>query len=551
MKNQKIVWQITIVLFFAVLIPTITIGIIIANISQHSVRKELTYSAAMIARFLGESVENYLNSSNEKLGQTASAIPFFYRNKEVQDYLGEIESKYGLFSNLKIAKSNAILSGMIFDPESYEIQLSASIDDTSALVGSISVANLKKILEKDFSDKSREVFILDIDNSLIASSSENTGNLPAILKELPKEKKVGEPVLFGSVKNRPMAYYRLEKPEWIVVVSTSAELTRQTIDFARFRIVLALVACALFTIFAVSVYTSYLYINIRQLFKGIIAVSKGNYDRKIHLIKNFFTPHELLFLAQEFNYMARKISVSYGELSEKNLELARLDEFRTNLVNAISHEFRTPLTSIVGYASRLLRQDIKIDDATKVNSLKTIKQQAQRLSRMVDDILVVPEIESFKLRLNLVELDLGALIEKSILYINHEGHEFAVNIDPNLTTVLVDEDRMIQILVNLFENATKYALEGTSISVSADAEGRLVISNKSASVPQDMLEKLFNKFTRLDPGLTRTTRGVGLGLFIVRGLANAMNIEIALNYCENKGEFQATLVFKRAGHKNV
>ena len=118
---------------------------------------------------------------------------------------------------------------------------------------------------------------------------------------------------------------------------------------------------------------------------------------------------------------------SYAELTEKNLELKRLDEFRSSLVSAISHEFRTPLTSIIGYSSRLLRSDIKIDEATKQKSLRVIKQQAQRLSAMVDDLLVIPEIESFRLQLNMTELDLTKLLEVSVAYANYNDTKFKIN----------------------------------------------------------------------------------------------------------------------------
>ena len=116
-------------------------------------------------------------------------------------------------------------------------------------------------------------------------------------------------------------------------------------------------------------------------------------------------------LEKEFNYMTKKVASSYTELSEKNLELKRLDEFRSSLVSAISHEFRTPLTSIIGYSSRLLRSDIKVDEETRLKSLRVIKQQAQRLSGMVDDLLVIPEIESYKLRLNIQPLDLSNFLQ--------------------------------------------------------------------------------------------------------------------------------------------
>ena len=164
-------------------------------------------------------------------------------------------------------------------------------------------------------------------------------------------------------------FYKIDNPTWVVVVDTTQKVTAKTINKARYRIIASLSIAALSIIIIVSLYTYYLYINIRQLFKGITAISKGNYDKKIHLIKSLFTPYETIFIAKEFNYMANKIKVSYKDLKEKNKELQKLNEFRENLVNATSHEFRTPLTSIIGYTSRLLRHDIKVDEKTTVRAV--------------------------------------------------------------------------------------------------------------------------------------------------------------------------------------
>ncbi|GBF22643.1 two-component system, OmpR family, sensor histidine kinase KdpD [Candidatus Gastranaerophilus sp. (ex Termes propinquus)] len=555
MKNLKIVQQIIIVLLFALLIPFITIGVIIANVSQQSMRKELTYSAKMISQFTGENIRDYLENAQERLDETTAAIPFFYYAQDTKDYLQQVENNYGLFSDLKIVDKNSVIDGFVFDPGTYTIKLSSKIDSNDkdsawALSAQISVANLEKILTKHFSDGDRGVFIFDIDNSLIASSVKNKdmSSLAKILESLPQEKILEQPEVFGTIKNQPSAYYKLKNPNWTVVVLTNKQLTESTIDLARFRIVLALFTAALFIIFVVGLYTSYLYVNIRQLFKGIIAVSKGSYERKIHLIKSIFTPGEILFLAQEFNSMAQKISESHKAMQDKNAELARLDEFRTNLVNATSHEFRTPLTSIIGYASRLLRQDIKIDEKTRTSSLKIIKQQAQMLSRMVEDLLVVPEIESFRLQLNLENSDLTKIVEESVLYTTAADHRFSVNIDPDLPLVCTDKNRLVQIFINLFENALKYSIPDTPISILGGlVEGRvaIMVSNKSKPIPEEILPKLFEKFTRLDSGLTNTARGTGLGLFIVKGLANAMGIETNLNYDDDMSEFQVTLVFQK------
>ena len=351
--------------------------------------------------------------------------------------------------------------------------------------------------------------------------------------------------LFGNTKNTPKAYYKISNPDWFVVVDTTTKITAKTITKAKYRIILSLIIAALSIIIIVSLYTYYLYINIRQLFKGITAISKGNYDKKIHLIKRAFTPHEIIFLAKEFNYMANKIKVSYKDLREKNKELEKLSEFRENLVNATSHEFRTPLTSIIGYSSRLLRNDIVVDDETKIKSLKIIKQQAQRLSNMVEDLLVIPELESYSLKYNIEEVDLSECIQRAIEYL--ECSEVKINYtisDDFNKMIFADNYRIEQILVNLIDNAQKYTVDNEDVKIEAknDENGTpiVTIENKCEKINDEIKEKLFEKFIRADSKLTRTTRGTGLGLYIVKGLCEAMKTDIELE-CDD--EFIITLKF--------
>ena len=109
--------------------------------------------------------------------------------------------------------------------------------------------------------------------------------------------------------------------------------------------------------------------------------------------------------------MVTEINLSYRKLKSKNKELAYYNEFRTNLIDTVSHEFRTPLTSILGYTSRLLRKDIEIDIETKEKSLKVIKKQAERLSRMVEDLLVIPDIEGANLYIKKEEVNISETVE--------------------------------------------------------------------------------------------------------------------------------------------
>lgn len=545
MQRLKIAQQIIIVLLFAVLIPFVTIGLIISNISQQSVRRELNYSALEMSRTIGENIQAYLAYSQKKLDEVSSAITFIPYATDRADYLTEIESKDKSFKNFEIVELKDVpKDDYLFNKNESSISLYSQINDEYALCAKLDVMYMQNAVSERYKEEKRQIYILSNDNALIATNAPNAPELSRLVNNLPSKRSVEKADLFNKYKNQPSAYYTLEKPSWTVIVNTTENITNATIDKARFRIILALTLAAFFIIAMVGFYTFYLYINIRQLFKGIIAISKGSYERKIHLLKSAFTPHEIVFLAKEFNYMAKKIHQSYHDLSEKNIELERLNEFRTNLVNAISHEFRTPLTSIVGYSSRLLRHDIKIDEQTRIKSLKIIKQQAQRLSRMVEDLLVVPDIESFSIQLNKVEINLAEALENSVLYANSNNSNFDVEISKDLKEVYADSDRLEQVLINLCDNAVKYNQDDEPIKIVAkNANGRPCVSikNKSLPIPDDMKEKLFDKFIRMDCELTRTTRGTGLGLYIVKGLCAAMDIDLILDCDDNY--FNIMLVF--------
>ncbi len=545
MKQLKIVEQIIIVLVISVLIPFITIGIIISNVSQQSIRSQLESNTSLIAKVLADTYENYVKYSQSQLDQMASGFNYIPGTMAKLQYFDEIESKTKLFKNLDIIEKNKL------PKENYEVvegklNLISSIDKEKNyyLSGFIDIDILDTLLGKE-NVKGRNIYIFDSKtNKLILSNAPKTTALDALSGLNSKNRaKEATTVFFGNKKNTPKVYYKLKSPDWFIIVDTTKKVTARTITKAHNRIILSLCIAALSIIIIVSLHTYYLYINIRQLFKGITAISKGNYDKKIHLIKRAFTPYEIVFLAKEFNYMANKINVSYKDLKKKNKELKKLNEFRENLVSATSHEFRTPLTSIIGYSSRLLRHDIKLDDETKTKSLQIIKQQAQRLSRMVDDLLVIPELESYSLKFNIEEVDLSSSILLVLDYLNKEEIELRADISLDLNYIYADKYRLEQIIINLVDNAMKYSLDGGAVKIEAKNDENtpvLKISNKCEKITDEIKEHIFEKFIRADSKLTRTTRGTGLGLYIVKGLCEAMKIDINL---EISDEFVITLRF--------
>ena len=378
------------------------------------------------------------------------------------------------------------------------------------LLATIDVEVFKNKIFSTIKDNMRQIYIIDsTSNQLIASHNFSINEYQNVIKSLPTNILDNKQQLFGKVKNEPKVYYKMTNPDFLIITNTTEKKADNTIYKSRVTIILTILFAGLSVIGIIGLYTYYLYINIRQLFKGIMALSKGNYKRKIRLLTNFLTPYEIVFLAFEFNKMVYEVNIAYRKLKQNNREL----------------EHRTPLTSIMGYTSRLLRNDIEIDEQTKIKSLKVIKRQSERLSRMVEDLLIIPDIERKNLNIELTKIDLNRAIDVSLQLIkDFKNHNFILKTQENIS-VLANEDRLEQVIINLLENASKYAYDESDIKIKTyedESYGIVEISNQADYIDNEILKRLKQKFIRLDDKTTRTTRGSGLGLFIVEGLIDAM-----------------------------
>ena len=537
-KRLKIVEQIILVLLLAVITPTIVSAIIVNNINQHAVRNELQYSALSISESIASNIETFTRSGEDELDQIVLALKHINGKQRRTEYLRDLFTTSNLISQLHIIhkqdkdKYLKWQEYSTYNDSTKQIEILKKIDEDEAILATVDIQIFKDQIFNIYKKDDRQIYILGKGGMLLAAHNYNKKDYERVTYALPKHLVQNKSQLFGKVKNQPLAYFKLTDPDITIIVNTTHHITKTTINTARYKIILALCLSAFFIIFVVGIYTSYLYINIRQLFKGIIALSKGNYNRKIRMLSNIFTPYEIIFLATEFNKMADEINNTYKKLKHTNKELKKLDEFRSNLIDTVSHEFRTPLTSIKGYTSRLLRQDIELDEETKQKSLKIIKNQSERLSRMVEDRLVISDIDGSKLNLIIDKVNIADTINDAILSTKHKAQrEVVVDIPEDFPDVFADNDRLEQVFINLIDNAYKYSYEGTPIKIDVNKTKNhavIKISNSYDYIPPDKLNKLFGKFIRIDDKTTRTTRGTGLGLFIVKGLVLAMNGSIEL-----------------------
>ena len=543
LKRLKIIEQIAIVFFIAVVIPISISGFIINNVNQHAVRHQLRESAILVTTMVSDEIDFFLKTNETTLVQIADTLEYLPSKFLKRKFVKDMAKRYPNCDDIIIVRNAQELEKVTEDAHINEKPiLSTQMKDGSFLVVIFNATDWDTQLFKSLDKDNRQVYIMDDNNHLISSHNFTPELFKDTIDLLPAEKIEDTPVIFGDEKNRPFVYLHRTNPNLTIVVSTTEHMTKRAIIDGRVKIILSVLFAILAMMLLIGFYIYYLYINIRQLFKGIMALSKGNYQRQIRLLSTTFTPYEIVFLANEFNNMASEIHKSYIELKRKNVELKKLNEFRSNLLDTVSHELRTPLTSIQGYTSRLMRQDIVIDDETKQKSLRIIKEQSERLKRLIEDLLTIPDIEGLRLQTDLGNVWLGEVFEQSELLLRkHDGHEIVVNLPDNFPQVVADKGRLEQVVVNLYENAIKYSYPETPIIVDVTQDGEkavLEFKNKCDVIPLKKLKSLFDKFVRLDDEMTRTTRGSGLGLFIVKGLIEAMNGSVVLSSDEEYG-FQA------------
>jgi alkaline phosphatase synthesis sensor protein phoR len=550
LKKLKIIEQIAIVFFFAVIIPISISGFIINNINQQSVRHQLRESAILVASMVSDEVDFFMKTNETTLAQIADTLEYLPSQKLKDKFIKEVAKKYPNCEDITIAKNEKALEQITYEANINEKPiLSTQMKDGSFLVILFNANNWDNQLFKSLENDNRQVYIMDKNNHLISSHNFTPEDFKETIDQLPEEKIEDAPVMIGDEKNRPIVYIHRTNPELTIVVNTTENIAKHAILDNRVKIIISVLSAILSMMVVIGFYIYYLYINIRQLFKAVIAISKGNYQRQIRLLTTSFTPYEIVFLANEFNNMVSEIHKSYLELKRKNIELKQLNEFRSNLLDTVSHELRTPLTSIQGYTSRLMRQDIVIDDETKQKSLRIIREQSERLKRLIDDLLTIPDIEGMRLRTVNDNVNLEEVLEQAELLLRkRDGHEIIVNMNNDVTQVYADKGRLEQVFVNLYENAIKYAYPDTPILVNIKQHKNkavIKIKNKCDVIPEKKLKSLFEKFVRLDDEMTRTTRGSGLGLFIVKGLIEAMEGTITLT-SNNEFGFCATITLNLA-----
>jgi PAS domain S-box-containing protein len=213
-----------------------------------------------------------------------------------------------------------------------------------------------------------------------------------------------------------------------------------------------------------------------------------------------------------------------GILTVRDITLERQqEEQRSTFISVISHELQTPIAIIKGYASTLARADATFDKETLRNRLRAVEEEADRLNKLVGNLLYASRIQAGGLQMELMPLDLSNLVEKVTrrLQVKSPGVTVKVNLPSNVPTVTADRDRIEEVLENLLDNAVKYSPDKPVVTVACRATSDEVIvsvSDAGMGISLREQEQIFDRFYRVENTNARSLQGAGLGLYICRAI---------------------------------
>jgi len=289
----------------------------------------------------------------------------------------------------------------------------------------------------------------------------------------------------------------------------------------------AFLAVAATTVMAISIFG---YFYSRKLSKPLLELKKAaeslsTSDCSARIITE--RPDEIGALSKSFNEMAERLERDMQELEEKNSRLAALQDMKAEFAANVSHELKTPLTSIRGFIDTLRGSD-DIDPLVRKRFLDIIDIEAQRLHQLINDVLQLSEIERTEQDSQDECFDINPLIEETVILLREKASEREVKLiwnEGEPLPVRASSLRVKQVLINLLDNAINYNVPDGAVRILGlrDQAGLVVtVADTGIGIPAESLPRLFERFYRVDKSRSRATGGTGLGLSIVKHAAEIM-----------------------------
>ena len=256
-----------------------------------------------------------------------------------------------------------------------------------------------------------------------------------------------------------------------------------------------------------------------------------SFDVEDKSVKVIFSP----FRSEENNKPKGIIAVI-----QDTTEHVKLDTMRKEFVADVSHELKTPITSIMGYADTLLEGDYDAD--TQREFLQVISSEGKRMARLVTDLLELSRIDNNKKRIKKSSFDLGELAKecqkKLAIEIKKKNHDVECLVTADVPPVYADKDDIQRVILNILSNSIKYTPDGGTIKIYVGFvynDAYIKVIDNGIGIPEDDLNRIFERFYRVDKARTREMGGTGLGLSIAKEVLDKNGGSIDIKSQVNKG----------------
>lgn len=278
--------------------------------------------------------------------------------------------------------------------------------------------------------------------------------------------------------------------------------------------------------------------KIKYIVDGLKRFESGDLDYRLEHKSN----DELGQLVDSFNKMALSIQNSFETVEKARRDAEELSRLKTNFIESMSHEFRTPLNGILGF-SEMLKDEL--EDEMQLESATIIYRNSKQLLSLVDTILDLAKIEAGQMKLLYKSNDFNVIIKKLKPFVedwlqeSEKTLDFSIELPENMPKIMFDQTRLLQIIGHLVHNSIKFTEEGfVKLSVDLDNNNKyyvIKIIDSGIGIASEHHELIFQKFRQLSAFSTRKQGGAGLGLALVKEYVTLMNGEITFESEANKG----------------
>lgn len=440
---------------------------------------------------------------------------------------------------------NFFVSLMLRD--NFEQRITSELKSNAIVVGDFLKADLLEANEKAIQNKiaaladklDLRITVIDVDGRVLAdsgkepSSMENHSDRPEVTGAV----KTGfdHSTRFSDTLDYNMKYVAVridDRDRILAVVRFALPLSKVQLQI-RFIYKVVLLGAVVTVVIALTIayfVSKSITSPIRQMQQTAHRIARGDFSSRLKVTSK----NELGQLAKSMNMMA-------DELQQKIENLKKMDTMRTDFVANVSHELKTPLTLIKGYIETL--QDGAIDDREKAEKfISIITEHADRLGNIVDDLLSLSELELSSDCLHKTDFDLKTLINDVALSFGHSlsKKSLVLNIEPRQGNfrIKADPDKIEQIFVNLIDNAIKYTEQNGRIDVSILEEQEnitVIVEDNGIGIAREHIDRVFERFYRVDKARSRRLGGTGLGLGIAKHITLAHKGQIRIESEPDKG----------------